>query len=51
MNYLNEYHKTTVERKMRKMEQWKKSPIGCEEAIKQARLNVTGTNFHHPHMA
>lgn len=49
MNYLNEYHKVTVKRKLRKMAQWRKSPIGCEEAIKQAQLNVTGTNFHHPH--
>jgi len=44
--YLNEYHRVTVERKLRKMEEWKKSPIGCEEAIRQARLNITGTNFH-----
>lgn len=49
MNYLNEYHRMTVERKMRKMQQWMKSPIGCDEAIRQAKLNITGSHFiaHH----
>lgn len=51
MNYINEYHKTTTEHKVRKMKEWQKSPIGCEEVIRQARLNVTGTNFHRPHTA
>lgn len=51
MNYLNEYHKVTVERKMRKLKEWKKSPIGCKEAIRQARLNITGKNFSSLRMA
>lgn len=45
MTYLNEFHRISTEKKMKAIEEMQKSPIGCIEAVRQARLNITGQNF------
>jgi len=35
MKYLNQFHKETAERKMKKVEDWLKNPISSAEASKQ----------------
>ncbi|MBQ3594551.1 MAG: hypothetical protein II981_03970 [Bacteroidales bacterium] len=44
MMYLNEFHKTTTERKLREMEEWKKSPFDCVEAAKRSIQLVAEAN-------
>lgn len=37
MNYINQYHKESCERKMRKLEAWAKEPFDCEKAAARSR--------------
>ena len=33
MTYLNQYHKESTERKLKKIAEWKKSPMNSSEAV------------------
>jgi hypothetical protein len=35
MKYLNQFHKESAERKMKKVEEWQKNPVPASEACKQ----------------
>ena len=35
MDYLNDFHKESAERKMKKVENWQKNPVPASEACKQ----------------
>lgn len=40
MEYLNQFHKESVERKLRKIEEFKKSPMNSEDAVAYMRRNM-----------
>ena len=48
MKYLNEFHRMTTERKLRKMEEWKKLPFDCEKAAERAKQLMAESNHLHP---
>ena len=39
MIYLNQYHRESTERKLRKMEEWKKSPMNSIDAANYMKKN------------
>lgn len=40
MTYLNQFHKESTERMMKKMEDWKKSPTSSSEAVARMKTNL-----------
>lgn len=40
MTYLNQFHKESTERMLRKMEEWKKSPTSSSEAAQTMKQNL-----------
>ena len=40
MEYLNHFHRESVERKLRKIEEFKKSPMNSEDAVAYMRRNM-----------
>lgn len=46
MKCLNEFHRITTERKLRKMEEWKKQAFDCETAAKRAKALVAEDNHN-----
>ena len=38
MEYLNQFHKESTERKMKQIEEWRKSPVDLEGALKRQRI-------------
>ena len=40
MEYLNQFHKESTERMLRKLEEWKKSPTSSMEAAETMRRNM-----------
>ena len=49
MKYLNQFHKESTERKLRKMEEWKKQPIDCaNESARMKRLVAEAEKLYPP---
>lgn len=40
MTYLNQFHKESTERMMKKMDDWKKSPTSSLEAVVRMKANL-----------
>ena len=40
MTYLNQFHKESVERKMRKISELRKSPMSSEDAVRYMKRNL-----------
>lgn len=40
MTYLNQYHKESTERMLRKLAEWKKSPTSSSEAAQTMKRNL-----------
>lgn len=40
MNYINQYHKETTERMLKRMEEWKKSPTCSTVAAERMKKNM-----------
>lgn len=40
MTYLNQYHKESTERMLRKLEEWKKSPTSSAEAAQRMKQTM-----------
>lgn len=40
MEYLNQFHKESVERKLKKIEEFKKSPMNSDDAVAYMRRNM-----------
>lgn len=52
MTYLNQYHKETTEQMLRRVEEWKKSPINAELAAERMKQNlILGQHIEEEYLA